>query len=202
MTTEPNRRRRWRRLAFLLLLLLLGYGTYRAVRPDPNLKRVRQLQQEFAAQGKDLTPDQRRERGQQMREAMAKLSPTQRETLFAEGQQRFQQDLERYHKMSQAEKVRYLDERINRDEERRRQFAQRNQNGNGPRPNGGGPGAFGAGPGGSGGRGGQPPSAEEREKRRKERIDRTTPEFRALMDQFRRDMNARRQQRGLSTSGR
>ena len=200
MTTEPDRKRRWRRLAFLLLLLLIGYGSYRLVRPDPNLKRVRQLQQEFA-QGKDLTPEQRRERGQQMREAMAKLSPSQRETLFAEGQQRFQQELERYHRLSPAEKARYLDERINREEERRRQFAQRNQNANGPRPGGGGPGAFGAGPGGSGGRAGQPPSAEEREKRRKERIDRTTPEFRALMDQFRRDMNARRQQRGLPVRG-
>ena len=198
---STDRKRRWRRLAFLLLLLLLGYGTYRAVRPDPNLKRVRQLQQEFAAQGKDLTPEQRRERGQPMREAMAKLSPSQRETLFAEGQQRFQQELERYHRMSPAERARYLDDRINQDEERRRRFAQQNGQG-GPRPGGGGSGTFGAGPGGSGGRNGQPPSAEEREKRRKERIDRTTPEFRALMDQFRRDMNARRQQRGLPTSGR
>ena len=40
--TEPKRR--WYRLAALLLLLLLGYGTYRAVRPDPNLKKVKQLQ--------------------------------------------------------------------------------------------------------------------------------------------------------------
>ena len=199
MTTD--RKRRWRRLALLLLLLLIGYGTYRLVRPDPNLKRVRQLQQEFAAQGKDLTPEQRRERGQQMREAMAKLSPSQRETLFAEGQQRFQQELERYHRMTPVEKARYLDERINREEEMRRRFAQQNQQGNGPRPGGGGPGAFGAGPGGSGGRNGQPQSAEEREKRRKERIDRTTPEFRALMDQYRRDMNARRQQRGLPVRG-
>src|SRR5215207_8643793 len=108
MTTNPNRKRRWYRLAALLLLLLIGYGTYRVVRPDPNLKKVRQLQQEFA-QSKDMTPEQRRERGQQMREAMSKLSSGQRETLAAEGRQRFQQELERYHRMSPAERTRYLD---------------------------------------------------------------------------------------------
>jgi hypothetical protein len=199
MSTGSDRKRRWRRLALLLALLLIGYGTYRVVRPDPNLKRVRQLQQEFA-QAKDLTPEQRRERGQQMREAMAKLTPAQRETLAAEGQQRFQQELERYHRMSPQEKVRHLDERINQDEERRRRFAQQNPQG-GPRPGGGNFAAGAGGSGGPGGRTGQPMSAEERDKRRKERIDRTTPEFRALMDQYRKDMNARRQQRGLTPRG-
>ena len=123
-------------------------------------------------------------------------------SLAAEGQQRFQQELERYHKMSQAEKVRHLDERINQQEEMRRRFAQQNPQGGGQRPGGGGPGTFASGQGGPGGRSGQPTTPEEREKRRKERIDRTTPEFRALMDQYRKDMNARRQQRGLTVSGR
>jgi predicted RNA-binding protein with RPS1 domain len=44
-------------------------------------------------------------------------------------------------------------------------------------------------------------SPEQREQRRKERLDQTTPEFRALMDQFRKDMNQRRQQRGLAMRG-
>lgn len=192
--TTPTRKRRWYRLGALLLLLLLGYGTYRAVRPDPNLKRVKQLQQEFA-QAKDWTPEQRQEKGKQMREAMGKLSESQRAALAAEGQQRFQQELERYAHLSQSEKTRYLDERINQSERMRQQAGQRNPNGAGQRPGGG---QFGAGP---GGRGGQPTSAEEREKQRKERIDRTTPEFRARMDQFRKDMAARRQQRGLSAGG-
>ena len=58
--TQSNRNRHWLRLSALLLLLLIGYGTYRAVRPDPNLKKVRQLQQEFAAQAdilRDLIGD-------------------------------------------------------------------------------------------------------------------------------------------------
>jgi hypothetical protein len=188
--TQPDRKRRWRRLALLLLLLLLGFVTYRAVRPDPNLEKVKQLRDEFAAHGKEWSPEQRQEKGKQMGEAMAKLSPSQRNTLAAEGRQRFQQDLERYSRMTPAERTHYLDERINQSEQMRRQFAQQNPTG-GPRPGGGGSGNFGAGPGGSGS------SPEDRERRRKERLDQTTPEFRALMDQFRKDMNSRRQQRGM-----
>ena len=198
--TTSNRKRRWYRLAALLLLLLVGYGTYRAVRPDPNLKKVKQLREEFAAHAKEWTPDQRQEKGKQMGEAIAKLSPAQREALAAEGRRRFQQEMERYQRMTPAERTRYLDERIDQGERMRQQFARQNANGS-QRP-GGGPGTFGAGPGGSGGPGGQGMSAEQREQRRKERLNQTSPEFRALMDQFRKDMNARRQQRGLAPMGR
>jgi hypothetical protein len=189
--SEPTRKRRWYRLGALLLLLLLGYGSYRAVRPDPNMKRVKQLREDFAAHGKEWSPDERQAKGKQMRDAMAKLSPGQRDTLAAEGRKRFQQQLERYHRMGPAEKTHYLDERIDQMERMRQQMAQRNRGGTG------GPGTFGAGPGGPGFGG----SAEDRERRRKERLDQTTPEFRALMDQFRKDMNARRQQRGMPTMG-
>jgi hypothetical protein len=191
--SEPTRKRRWYRLGALLLLLLLGYLSYRAVRPDPNLKKVQQLRADFAAHGKEWSPDERQAKGKQMRDAMARLSPGQRDAMAAEGRKRFQQELERYHQLSPADKNHYLDERINQMEKMRQQFAQ-NRGGTG------GPGTFGAGPGGPGGRG-QGMSAEQREQRRKERLDQTTPEFRALMDQFRKDMNARRQQRGLPTRG-
>jgi hypothetical protein len=151
--SEPNRKRRWYRLAALLLLLLLGYGTYRAIRPDPNLKKVRQLREEFTAHAKAWTPDQRQEKGKQMRDALARLSPGQRDALAAEGRQRFQQELERYARMSAADKTRYLDERIDQSERMRQQFARQNPGGSAPRPAGpgGGPGTFAAGPGGGAG---------------------------------------------------
>jgi hypothetical protein len=38
---------------------------------------------------------------------------------------------------------------------------------------------------------------DERERRRKEMLDSTTPEERAQVDQFRKDMQARRAQRGM-----
>jgi len=195
---RPVHKRRWFRLTALLLLLLLGFGTYRLVRPDPNLKKIRQLRQEFAsAEAKSWTPEQRQDKGKQMREAMQNLSTSQREELAEEGMKRMEENLKRYAAMSTAEKVKHLDEQINRSERMRQEFAR--QNPNGQRPQGTGPGAFGVG--GPGPRPGQSATPEEREKRRKERLNRTTPEFRALMDQFRRDMEARRQQRGLPATG-
>jgi hypothetical protein len=176
---EPLYKRRWvRRTALFLLLLFLMFGLYRAIRPDPNLKKVKQLREQFA-QNKTLTPDQRRE----MRDAMTKLSTGQREALAAEGRQRFEEQLRRYSHMTPAEKARHLDEQIKRGEQMRQQFAQRP-------PTLGGNGSA-AGP------RGPSQSPEEREKRRKERLNQTTPEFRALMDQYRKDMAARRQQLGL-----
>jgi hypothetical protein len=184
---QPIYKRRWvRRLSLLLLLLLIGFGTYRAVRTNPNLKKVRQLQSEMSsAQAKDWTPDQRREKGREMRTAMQQLSPAQREALAAEGRKRFEDQFKRYSQMSAADKNRYLDERIDQMEKMRQQFAQRPPGGQGTF------GTNGQGP------GGQNLSAEDREKRRKDRLNQTTPEFRALMDNFRKDMAARRQQRGL-----
>src|SRR5262249_7708553 len=159
-------------------------------RPDPNLKKIKQLREEFAsAEAKSWTPDQRREKGQQMREAMAKLSTSQREAMAADQQKRMEDNLKRYAAMSPAEKVRHLDEIIDRSEKMRKEFAQRGPNGQ--RPTGAAAGTFGV------GGPGQSLSAEDREKRRKERLNRTTPEFRALMDQFRKDMENRRSQRGL-----
>jgi hypothetical protein len=195
---RPIHKRRWFRLTALLLLLLLGFGTYRLVRPDPNLRKIKQLREEFSsAEAKSWTPEQRQVKGKQMREAMQNLSPSQREQLAEEGMKRMEENLKRYAAMTPAEKVKHLDEQINRSERMRQEFARRNPNGQ--RPQGTGPGAFGAG--GSGPRPGQSASPEEREKRRKERLNRTTPEFRTLMDQFRRDMEARRQQRGLPATG-
>src|SRR5262245_20507409 len=182
--SRPLHKRRWVRLIGLLLMLVAAYGLYRAIRPDPNLKKVKQLREEFA-NAKDWTPEQRREKGRAMRDAMQKLSPSQRDTLAAEGMKRMQAEMERYTKMNPAEKIRYLDEQITRQEKMRQQFAQQNP-GAGARP--------GAGTFGNGQRGG---SAEDREKRRKQMLDKTTPEFRAMRDQYRNDMAARRQQWGL-----
>jgi hypothetical protein len=184
--TQPNRKRRWYRLGALLLLLLIGYGTYRAVRPNPNLKKVKQLQAEFAAHAKEWSPDQRQAKGREMRTAMEKLSTDQRQALAAERRKRMQDDMERYRQMSAADKKRYLDDRINQMEKMRQEMAQRNANGKAQAASGPGP---------NGNR--APMSDEDRDRRRKERLDQTTPEFRALMDQFRKDMAARRQQRGL-----
>ena len=83
--TESNRKRRWYRLAALLLLLLIGYSTYRAVRPNPNLKKVKQLREEFTAHAKEWTPDQRQEKGRQMRTAISSASVSMASSMVALG---------------------------------------------------------------------------------------------------------------------
>ena len=94
------------------LILLIGYGTYRAVRPNPNMKKIRQLQTEFSsAQAKDWTPEQRREKFQEMRSTMEKLTPAQRDELSAEQMKREEARLKEYAHMSPADKAKHLDGR-------------------------------------------------------------------------------------------
>jgi uncharacterized membrane protein YgcG len=213
MNQPKPRRRRW--LLALLLLLLCGatYGGYRLFRTDPAVKRVRELRKELAA-GANLPPEQRREKSRQLREALEKLPPDKREAMRREmaedGRKRFEAQLKTYAKLSPAEKTRYLDEQIDRFEQFRSQRQQQQGQSGGAGNAGGGSGtggggAFGFGPRGGGGPNGNAQggpgnsqrSPEERERRRKQMLDDTTPEFRALRDQFFKDMQARRQQRGL-----
>jgi hypothetical protein len=188
-STSRRRRIGWTALAVGLALLLW------LLWPNRNLARVRALQGElFGDAGKALSPEQRQAKFNALREATRNLSPAQREELARDGMRRQADRMAGYVKMSPADKRRYIDEQINRQEEMRRRLQQQQAaNGNrGPAP--GGP-AMAGGPGGRGNR--PPPSAEDKEKRRKQMLDRSTPESRENMDQFRRDMAARRQQRGL-----
>lgn len=192
--STPRRRRiGWTTLGIVLVLLVW------LLWPNRNLARVRALQGElFGDAGKALSPEQRQAKFSVLREATRTLSPAQRDELARDGMRRQSDQMARYVKMTPQEKRRYLDDQINRQEEMRRRMQQQPAaNGNRPPGAPGGPGMA-SGPGGPGGRGNRPPpTAEEKEKRRKQMLDRTTPELRENTDQFRRDMEARRQQRGL-----
>ncbi len=194
---SPRRRHRWLVAAIALLALLIGVGGYRAVRPRGDLAKVQKLRQElFSQAARSLSPEERRARAEQLRRESAKLSPDQRAELFAAGQKRMKERLDRYFAMSPRERQQFLDQEIDRMEQMRRERANANA-GTGT------PAAFGTGPR-PGGSGGRPRSPEEIEHRRKERLDRTTPEQRATMDQmrarmtrFHQDLNQRRAQRGM-----
>jgi hypothetical protein len=183
------RTRRRRLLAAALLLLLLLLGAVHVARPDPHLAKVRELRQQLAGDaGRRLTERQRREGWRRLRDELKQLSPRQRRELSAERRQRSTERLRRFARMSKAERAAFLDAEINRMEALRRQ-------GRGG-PGGGRGGAFGAGPaGGAGGRAGR--SAEDRERWRKQRLDETTPEERALRAEFFKALADRRQQRGM-----
>jgi hypothetical protein len=175
-------------MLLLLVLLLLGWW----LRPDGRLARARALQQElFAASAKGMPSDQRRSKFEELRKTTQGMSASQRQELSRDMMKRRQADLERYAKMTPKEKRDYLDGQINRQEEMAKRMQANAAAGRPP----GGPG-FGAG-GGPGGPNRRASTAEEREHRRQRMLDATTPEFRSLMDQYRHDLAARRQQRGL-----
>ena len=190
---DQNKRKRRRALLALLLLLLLSYAGYRAFATNPDVDKVNELRKELSAP--DLTPEQRREKFQQLREAMDRLSTEDRRDISrAMSQERYKRseaDMQRYTRMSPRERTQYLDEQIKRMEEWRKQREQAGQGGASSSRSG-----STAAPTGTSGTRPQP-SAEERERLRKQRLDGTTPEYRAMRDQYMKDLQARRQQLGL-----
>jgi hypothetical protein len=209
-TVEPKPRRRWKRWLGALGLLLLMGGLVWAVRRDPHLSRVEELQKELA-ENKNLSPDERKARFTELRENMKQLTDDQKWELSAPMRARQKAEMDRYFAMSAKEKTTYLDEKINQSEKMRKQFESKGgkagsggpggfnaggfggNKGNGPGGGGRGPGAGNGGP--SGGQ--KQRSPEEIEKRRRGMLDRTSPEERAQHDAFRKEMNDRRRQRGL-----
>jgi hypothetical protein len=171
-------------VAGVLAALLLALALWR-LRPDPQLAKVKALQQELARTADNTDPAERRRRWEEFNREQQKLTPAQRGDVFAEFRKQRQAEIDHYFKMSKADKKRWLDKQIDREEQLRRSRPP------GPPP-GGPPGSRGAGRGNL--------SAEDRENRRKQRLDSTTPEERAERDQLRKDLAARRAQRGLPPS--
>jgi hypothetical protein len=180
-------RRRLSLLAGLLLLLLAAFAAYK-FGPDRQLAKVKEMRAGLSA---ELPPEQRRDRWQEYRKEFEKLSPAQRDVLDREQQQQYFTSLDSFFKLSKKEQTARLDEQINRAEAARRRFEQQRGAG-GPRP---GSQTFGA----SGG-GQRPRDAEARELRRRQRLDRSTPQQRAQMDLHRRMIDQRRRERGLPVS--
>lgn len=165
---------------------------YGRVRPDPHFARVRELQKELA-NAKDLSPDDRKAKFQELRDRVKHLNEDQKSELAAPMREKQKAEMDRYFALSPKEKVKYLDEKIDKSEAFRKEFEKKGgqPKGAGFPPGGGQPGGFGA------GNSKQPRSNEVVEKSRKSRLDRSTPEERAQSDQFRKEMNDRRKQRGL-----
>jgi cell division protein FtsB len=176
-------KRQWSILGLILLLLLICIGL-RIFRPNPNVERVRKMRAElFAASARNLSPAERREKMDAFRKEQEKLTPAERSDLFDDARKRRDAQLERYAKLSREEKLQFLDERIDQMQAR------------GP----GRPGDNGRGPGNpSGGQGSSSyQSDDDREHRRRQMLDSTTPEQRALRDNFMKDFRARLAQRGV-----
>jgi hypothetical protein len=172
-------KRQWSILAFVFVLLLTGAGL-RFFRGSPQLSKVKRMREElFSSSASQATPEERRAKMNAFSKEQEKLSPSERKEVWADARRAREKELERYAKLSQEDKAAYLDQRIDRMEAARQSANAANT----PR---------------FGNQGNRTPlSPDERERLRKERLDSTTPEYRALRDQFFHDMAARRAQRGL-----
>jgi hypothetical protein len=166
-------------MAVLLLLAILLAIWY--CWPSGRVAAVQQLRAQLAGEaGRKLTPERRRELFGQMRETMRQLTPLERRELDQGRREQFK----KYFSLSKKEKIAYLDRQIQQMEAARRQWqaqANNNQRANnanlGPRM--------------------RTLDPEERDKRRRERLDFMTAEDRADRAQFRKDLDQRRAQLGL-----
>jgi hypothetical protein len=182
-----SRRRRRHIFALILLLLVGGAGAAWYFWPDPHLAAVKQLQKElFSPAGRQMSPDDRRQKFGQLREEEKMLSDSQRRGLRADGMRRRAADLSRFFRLPKGEKEQYLDNLIAREDRRRQEW----------QVNGGGPGPRGDRAANSAG------SPQERDKRREDALDSLPPTQRAEWTEFRKELNARRQELGLPSSGR
>ena len=188
MNTIPNRRRlkvaTTLLAVFLVLLLFLHF-----FRPDPELAKAMELRQQLRSEdNRKLPPDKRRELFQKFNQQVRQLKPEQRRALFQGQPNPMRERIDRYFTLSKKARAAFLDQEIKRME------SMRGQRGPAGGPNAG----FGAGPNG----GNRPPSsAEDRDHRRRERLDQTTAEERARFAVYFQDLRQRRQQLGLPPMG-
>ena len=173
--SEKRRRITLASLAVLLMIIAVIWYCW----PNDRVAALRQLRAQLIGEaGRQLTPEQRRHLGGQLRETLRQLTPLERRELDKERREQ----LKRYFSISKKDKIAYLDKQIQRMEAARRQWqAQANQrSGNvnfGPRM--------------------RTLDSEERDKRRRDRLDFSTAEDRADRAQFRKDLEQRRAQLGL-----
>ncbi len=169
-----------------VVILLLGgaawaFGFFH--RTDPAIAELQQLGSQAFDRSK---PDAEREQlRQEFRQKMDGLSDDQRRAFFdanrGQWEARAQERMNEYFKMTKAEQQKRLDEILDRIvKSQNQQQANANQNQNGRRGN----------------RGNM--TDAQREERSKSRLDRSTPKMRAQMDEFRRQLQTRAQQRGIS----
>jgi len=184
------------------VLLVLGVGTWavRAARSNSNMAKVQELGRELMGEnGRNLSPEERREKFNEMRQAMEQLSPAERRSLFKEGAKARREHMDKFFKMSPEEQIDELDKRIDQMQEMfERMQAGQGENG---RPRGG-PGGFGGGGfgGPGGGRFGRGRSADpdDRLRWRERMLNNSTPEDRAQGALYRQMMRDRMQERGIS----
>ena len=194
-------------IAVVVFLLLIG-GTVWAFksRADAQLEKVKQMQKEMAG----APSDQRRERWDDLRKEIDKLTPEQRDKLrgdrWAERERQMDKRVKDYFAASPSKRKEILDKQIADDENRRKQReARRAQGGQGgPGQNPGGPDSSqtgqGQGPNAGGRQGGRNASPDAQSANRNRRLDNSSPAQRAERAAYSSALQKRRLELGLPAS--
>lgn len=169
--------------AVLILLVALGawaFGLFGGT--DPAVAELQQMAaQAFSPGATDAQRDQFRD---QFRQRMGQLTPQQREAFFDANRdqwaQRAEQRMDEFFQLPPADQQKRLDEMLNRMSQSRSNGRQARRNEGGDR------------------RGGRNMTEAQRDERSKRRLDRTSPKMRAQMTEFRKRLEDRAKQRGIS----
>jgi hypothetical protein len=200
-----NKRKAFIGSLVVLLLAVAAWGFGLIGGTDPAIAKLHDIGGQM--QDKNLTDAQRTELRGQFREQMQSMTEDQRRAFFesnrGQWEARQQQRMDEFFAMSKADQVKRLDEIINRMTQPRtnRQGAGPGQGGQtGALGKGGGQGqGQSAGGANSGGRGNRANMTDEqREERSKRRIENSDPKSRAQMANFRKMLDQRAQQRGVT----
>lgn len=173
--------------AAVILVLLAGAAWALFSGEDQEFIEAKKKHDELFQNMENMSRDERRAEFESLREETRYFSDEQRRALREGGRQFMMQRVDRLLAMPKDQQRQELDKMIDQMEERRRDREANGDQGPGGR---GGPG------GGRGDRGGDMSSAE-RDQRRKERLDRSSPADRGRMDAMKDLVNERREERGL-----
>jgi hypothetical protein len=187
------------------LLLIGSLFLYQSLAAGWQVDKVRRL----AAEARNVPKDQAKEAFSKVWAEAKKLSPEQRRQLFEEGSRA---RLKAFFDLSPEKKTAYLDSMIKRDLARQAEWKKKAaarskavaKSGQGQtKGQGQGQTKGQGGPGGQGGAGGRRNlSPEQRSAMRRDRLDRSSPNDRAMRSEFASAMRDRRKQLGLPAGGR
>ena len=159
-----------------LVLLGGGWAWYSWTQPDPQVVKVDQLEQQLAApEMSNLSPEQQRDLRRQFAQEKAKLSARQLAQMWDARRAAFQQKMDGFFALSREQRLTVLDAEIDRMERLRKESVASRKSGDA----------------------GAPGSPGQSERQLKERLDLTSPEERAKAAMFFKQLNERRQARGL-----
>jgi hypothetical protein len=175
-------------ISMVLTILLVGlaawaFGFFN--RTDSAIAELQQIGNQMS--DRNLNDAQRNQLRSDFRQRMDSMTQEQRRAFFDANRDqwagRAQQRMDEFFAMSKAEQQKRLDEILNRVLQAK----------NSQQPNSNGQGNRGA----NNSRGGRNMTDAQREQRSKQRLDRTTPKMRAQATEFRKQLEARAQQRGI-----